>query len=167
MTGEVQEFVSHCVEHYPLRGAVLEVGSFDVCGNPRHHFLDETLFPSYIGVDRNEGPNVDRVMSAHALAFPSGSFGVVISCEMLEHDPSFWRSVREMARVLTTDGFMILTARSWRGCPPHGDGYGDYWRFMPEGMEYLLKRNGLGVVEVVDCETDFGVFALGQKLPGG
>ena len=34
MTGEIMEFVEHCVKQYDLAGAVLEVGSFDVCGNP-------------------------------------------------------------------------------------------------------------------------------------
>lgn len=163
MTGEIQEFVEHCVKQYPMAGAVLEVGSFDVCGNPRHHFSDSSRFPEYIGVDQNDGPNVDLVMSSHKLTFLDAYFDVVISCDMIEHDPTFWISVEEMARVLTLEGYLILTTRSWRGCAPHGEGYGDYWRFLDDGLRQLLVVNGLAPLEVIDCESDYGIFAVGVK----
>ena len=163
MTGEVQDFVKHCVAQYELAGAVLEVGSFDVCGNPKHHFSDRDRFSNYIGVDQNVGPNVDRVMNSRTLLFSNETFGVVISCEMIEHDPTFWISVQEMARVLAPGGYLILTSRSWRGCGPHGDGYGDYWRFLDDGLRQLLDANGLVTLEAVDCEADGGVFAIGRK----
>ncbi len=163
MTGGIQDFVAHCVEHYGLQGPVLEVGSFDVCGNPRHHFSDESRFPKYTGVDQNDGPNVDTVMDSHDLRFMGESFGVVVSCDMIEHDTAFWVSVQEMVRVLLPGGHLILTTRSWRGCGPHGGGYGDYWRFLDDGVRCLMESNGVEVLEAVDCETDGGIFALGRK----
>ncbi len=163
MTGEIQEFVGRCVKQYPMAGAVLEVGSFDVCGNPRHHFSEKYRFPRYIGVDQNAGPNVDMVMNSHALEFALNSFGVVVSCDMIEHDPTFWVSVTEMTRVLAPGGYLILTTRSWRGCAPHRDGYGDYWRFLDEGLRQLLVANNLTPLEVIDCESDAGIFAVGRK----
>jgi len=163
MTGEIMEFVEHCVQQYDMAGAVLEVGSFDVCGNPRHLFSDLRRFPEYTGVDQNEGPNVDQVMSSHGLDFGAESFGVVVSCDMIEHDSAFWVSVTEMARVLCCGGYMILTTRSWKGCAPHGEGYGDYWRFLDDGLSLLLETNGLEVLEVVDHDTDYGIFGVGRK----
>lgn len=165
MTGEIMEFVEHCVERYPMEGNVLEVGSFDVCGNPRHLFSDRKRFRWYTGVDQNEGPNVDRVMNSHDLSFESSTFGVVVSCDMIEHDTAFWISVEQMARVLSPGGHLILTTRSWKGCAPHGEGYGDYWRFLDDGLRQLMDTNGVEVLEVVDHEVDYGVFAVGRK-PG-
>lgn len=163
MTGEIQDFVAHCVKQYNLSGPVLEVGSFDVCGNPRHHFINGSSFPSYVGVDQNEGPNVDLVMNSHRLDFPDSFFRVVISCDMIEHDPAFWISVQEMVRVLLPGGHLILTTRSWRGCAKHGEGYGDYWRFLDDGLSLLMETNGVTPLEVIDCETDRGIFAVGRK----
>jgi len=163
MTGEIMEFVEHCVKQYEMAGAVLEVGSFDVCGNPRHLFSDLKRFPEYTGVDQNVGPNVDEVMNSHDLLFENATFGVVVSCDMIEHDTAFWISVQEMARVLASEGHMILTTRSWKGCAPHGEGYGDYWRFLDDGLRQLMDTNGLVPLEVIDCETDYGIFAVGRK----
>ena len=168
MTGEVQNFVRDMVAKYPMRGYVLEVGSFDVCGNPRRWFTspedcpDPSRFLSYIGVDQQLGANVDIVMNAHRLEFSNETFSVVLSCEMIEHDTEFWVSVEEMTRVLERGGYLILTTRSWRGCGPHGN-YGDYWRFLPDGLRSLLERNGLECLEVVDSEADDGMFACGRK----
>ena len=82
---------------------------------------------------------------------------------MIEHDSAFWVSVQEMARVLAPEGYLVLTSRSWRGTAPHGEGYGDFWRFLNDGMSLLMETNGLEVLEVVDSERDGGVFAVGKK----
>ena len=69
MTDACQEWIAHCVKKLPCKGPVLEVGSFDVNGNPRYHFEDKSRFDSYIGVDMREGPCVDKVMNVQALDF--------------------------------------------------------------------------------------------------
>ncbi len=96
------------------------------------------------------------------LALPSEAFGVVICTEMIEHDDRFWESAKEMARVLRPGGYLILTTRSWRGCPPH-EYPSDYWRFLDNGLRSLMEYAGLTCIDAVDCEADGGVFALGRK----
>jgi SAM-dependent methyltransferase len=146
-----------------MKGKVLEVGSRDICGNPRNHFPTDR-FPFYVGVDMLAGQNVDLVLNAHELTsrFQGTYFDVVITVEMIEHDDNFWVSFLEMGRVLKPGGYMIVTTRSWRGCSPH-DCPNDYWRFMLEGLKRCLDLAGVEYLEGVDCEADGGVFACGRK----
>lgn len=163
MTGEVQEWVRRCVEKYPdLAGNVLEVGSLDVCGNPRHHFNDKERFPSYIGVDKLSGPGVDKICDVIRLPWDDASFDIVLSLEMIEHDRFFWESMIEIGRVLKKGGYLILTSRSWRGCGPHH--IEDYWRFLEDGLRVCLAMAGCETLETLDSIEDGGTFALGRKL---
>lgn len=134
----------------------LEVGSLDVNGSVRSLFSGK-----YIGIDMREGPGVDVVGAADALPFGAGLFDVVVSTEMLEHDPSPWLSLAEMGRVLKTGGHLILTTR--------GNGFGehnepsDYWRFMPSSRGLLLLIAGCSLVsEALDPEVP-GIFVHGLR----
>lgn len=142
-----------------LGGTVLEVGSLDVNGSLR------PLFPRarYVGVDMRQGPGVDNRCLAGALPFGTGAFDVVVCTEMLEHDPSPWRSLPEMARVLRGGGHMLLSARGI-GFPLH-DFPSDYWRFTVDGICVLLDVAGLVAVEVVpDPDPGSpGVLAVARK----
>jgi SAM-dependent methyltransferase len=70
--------------------------------------------------------------------FESGSFDVVASDAMLEHDRRFWLSVSEMRRVLRPDGLLFIGVPGF--VPRKFDngtatttyrfhGQHDYWRF--------------------------------------
>jgi len=166
MTDACQEWIAHCVKKYRCSGAVLEVGSFDVNGNPRHHFADKERFEAYTGIDMREGPCVDRVMNVQAMEFPDNHFGVVVDAERLEHDNRFWVSVKELYRVLKPGGYIIVTTRSWGGMHPH-DYPHDYWRFMDAGLKDLLEYGGFQVLATAYGERwaagDKAVFAVGRK----
>jgi SAM-dependent methyltransferase len=139
--------------------STLEVGSYNVHGSPRHLFTG-----SYVGVDMRSGPGVDEVASAADLPYRDGSFDVVVCAEMLEHDPSPWRSLPEMARVLRVGGWLLLTARGI-GFPLH-DFPSDYWRFTPSAFGLLFNLAGLVPVEIVadpDPQSP-GVFGLARRL---
>lgn len=122
-------------EHGLADRETVEVGSLDVNGSVRSLFAGP-----YVGVDMREGPGVDIVGTADALPFDDASFDVVVSTEMLEHDPAPWLSLAEMRRVLRPGGHLLLTTR--------GNGFGehrepaDYWRFMPDAMVRLLELAG-------------------------
>jgi SAM-dependent methyltransferase len=134
----------------------LEVGSLDVNGSVRGLFTGE-----YTGIDMREGPGVDVVGTADQLPFPADSFDVVVSTEMLEHDPSPWLALAEVGRVLRPGGHLLLTTR--------GNGFGehnepsDYWRFMPAARERLLElASCVPVALALDPEVP-GVFVHGQR----
>ena len=108
--------------------AVLEVGSRDVNGSPRH--IIERMAPArYWGVDMVEGRGVDEVLDVSALVdrFGPDSFDVVISTEMLEHVRDWRGAVTSLKRVLGRGGTLLLTTRSL-GFPFHGVPY-DFWRY--------------------------------------
>jgi len=84
---------------------VLDLGSWDTNGNNRYLFDGCT----YTGVDTQEGANVDIVARAHELSFSPASFDVVISTEMLEHDPYFYRTLPKALELLKPGGLLLLT----------------------------------------------------------
>lgn len=150
MHESVLSWIGHEVTTHRLTDRpTLEVGSLDVNGSVRSLFHGR-----YIGLDMREGPGVDLVGSAHDLPFPDASWDVVVSTEMLEHDPAPWLSLAEMGRVLRTGGHLLITAR--------GNGFGehlepsDYFRFMPASREVLLQLAGCTRV----------TFALDPQVPG-
>lgn len=167
MTEECQEYIKSALERFrEISGFVLEVGSYDINGNPRAHFSDRRRFPIYCGIDMRDGPGVDQVMNCQSLTFGNASFDVVVDMERLEHDARFWDSYREIARVLRPGGHILITTRSWGGFGPH-DFPSDYWRFMDNGVRYLLESSGIECLESVYAERrscgDQAVFACGRK----
>jgi len=158
MHESVHAWVAGVVGIARLRDAsVLEVGSLDINGSVRDLFGGP-----YVGVDATPGPSVDRVMDAHRLAFPDGTFDAVICCEMVEHDAAFWLTLAEIGRVLRPDGALILTTRG-NGFPEHRYPY-DYWRFMPDAAGLLARLAGCEPVSVTDDPQDPGVFVFARKV---
>jgi SAM-dependent methyltransferase len=162
MTNECQLWAAQCVRNYSLAGPVLEIGSFDVCGNPRHHFANRERFPSYLGIDIRPGPGVDLIMSGNALDLPDESIGVVVNMESLEHDFYFWRTFDEMYRVTRRGGHVLITTRSWNGFGPH-DYPSDYWRFMEDGIIRLFTNAGFRCLETAYGERSSAVYGLAVK----
>ena len=91
---------------------VLECGSYDINGSPRKLFLD----CAYTGVDWREGPGVDVVSLVHEFWDDKG-FTVVISTEMLEHDPHWQMSLARMIDLLKSGGSLILTCAHPKRAP--------------------------------------------------
>jgi SAM-dependent methyltransferase len=150
------EYVGAAVERHglaPLR--TLELGSTDINGSVRSLFSGE-----YVGIDHKDGRGVDRVMSANALDFPAASFDVVVSTSMLEHDPAFWQTLPEVARVLRPDGYFILTTVS-TGFPVHDEP--DYWRFLPSTWPLLMDMAGCAMVDSRDDPQSGGPQLTGQR----
>lgn len=159
MHPSVNEYVGMRVKQHGLRElSVLECGSRNYNGTVRGHFSGP-----YVGIDIQEGPMVDLVASAADLPFPPDHFDVVVTAEMLEHDPSFWLSIPEMARVLKPGGHLILTTRGI-GFPYH-EYPGDYWRFTQDSIRLLVDTAGLVILDVQDdwYPGHSGVFAHAQK----
>lgn len=160
MHGSVLTWVRRKVREHGLAGRTVEVGSYDVNGSVRSLFPD-----AYVGVDMRPGPGVDVVALGSALPFVDGWARVVVSTEMLEHDPTPWLSVAEMARVLDAGGHLLLTGRGYdeRGCFPLHDYPQDLYRFSVGGVDALLRWAGLRPLEVSADPEAPGVFALAVK----
>jgi SAM-dependent methyltransferase len=111
---------------------ILDVGSYDVNGTMKPIFQKG----QYIGLDMEQGPNVDIVGVSHEVPFEKDEFDIVISSSCFEHDDMFWISYQEMCRVLKPGGYMYVQAPS--NGPYHG-WPGDNWRFYIDSWKALEK----------------------------
>ena len=129
-------------------GTVLEIGS--ASRNAPFRTIFEESGWRYTGADLESANNVDLVLSdPFSWSFGSGSYDVVISGQMLEHNTMFWLTFIEMARVLADDGLMVHVAPS-RG--PEHRAPQDCWRFYRDGMVALAEWAGL---ECLEASTDW------------
>lgn len=134
----------------PLR--VLEVGS------KSYHSQDtyKALFPAprfaYTGLDLEAGENVDVVPANPFIwdEIAECSFDLCVSGQTFEHNPYFWITFAEMARVLVPGGLALIVA-------PGGGAVHRYpvdcWRFYPDSWAALCTVSGLELVESY-FETD-------------
>ncbi len=116
---------------------------------------------SYVGVDLERGPGVDRVCDAMDLieTFGRNSFDVVVSTEVVEHVFD-WRTVMSNLKgVLAPGGVLVITTRSL-GYPYHA-APSDWWRYELADMERVFAD-----MEVTKLEADPlmpGVFVSARK----
>ncbi len=113
-----QDFFKRVKEHLPnffTDVKVLDVGSLDINGNIKHHFIQPFY---YVGLDLGNGPNVDVVCPGHL--YESGfKFDVVSSAECFEHDMYYARTLQNMIQLLRPGGLLVFTCAS-TGRPEHG-----------------------------------------------
>jgi len=94
---------------------VLDVGSLDINGSNRYLFEN----CSYTGIDVGEGKNVDIVSKCHEFNSPDKTYDTIISTECFEHDPHFKDSIKNIIRMLKTNGLFLFTCAT-TGRPEHG-----------------------------------------------
>jgi len=83
---------------------VLDVGSRDWNGGVRELFDG----CEYVGVDCCPGVGVDVVAFGHEFDDPR-PFDVALTCETLEHDPHWQRTLTNMVRLLRPGGLFVAT----------------------------------------------------------
>ena len=105
---------------------VLDCGSLDINGNIKDLFTNS----EYCGIDNHKGPNVlwniplhhirERVLSRDPLfkfldtpGDEINTFDTVISCEMLEHDYYWERSLKKMYTLTKPQGLFLFTCAGY------------------------------------------------------
>jgi SAM-dependent methyltransferase len=128
----------------PLR--VLDVGSGCGEGSLSYRELFSPPDFSYTGLDVAQGHNVDLVPedTFQWSELDNESFDIVISGQMLEHNPYFWISCAEIARVLVQGGLTAVIAPS--SGHPHRYPF-DCWRFYPDSWSSICQYTGLDLME--------------------
>jgi len=158
MHGSVLKFVEAVVNEFKLaKKSTLEIGSYNINGSVREFFTGK-----YVGIDLEDGPGVDRVMSSYDLRkeYEAESFDVVVSTEQLEHDPKPWETMHNVKHVLKPGGFLVVTARG-NGFKRHNEP--DYYRFAKEAIGPLFELADVEPLDVKDDPECPGVFAVGMK----
>lgn len=100
-------FIAQISRTLPLaeRGTLLAVG----CRNA--HELDalaEAGFKNPIGIDLFSKDARIKRMDMHLMDFPDAHFDALYSCHSLEHSFNFARAVREFARVVRSEGILMI-----------------------------------------------------------
>jgi SAM-dependent methyltransferase len=128
----------------PLR--VLDVGSGSRPGVLTYGQLFEVPDFEYVGLDIEAGYNVD-VVPDDPFSWPTietESFDLVISGQTFEHNPYFWITAAEIARVLVPGGLTAIIAPS--AGKVHRYPY-DCWRFYPDSWSATCTYVGLDLEE--------------------
>ena len=131
---EQRAFVKKVLDEFgfAVQGKCYDFGSLDINGSVKKDM--ESLGLDYTGIDIGEGRNVDVISLAHEFQ-PEHKAGVVISCEMLEHD-RFWKlSLQNMYDVLEDGGLMIIT------CATHGRAEHGTARTSPKNSPFTAKKD--------------------------
>ncbi|MCA2011141.1 methyltransferase domain-containing protein [Cereibacter sphaeroides] len=137
------ENMRRCIEWYkpahPVR--VIDLGAADVNGSYRQLFDPEDAFT---GFDLAPGNGVDVVLEdPYHLPLPDASVDIVVSGQMLEHCPQFWRQFTEIARVMKEGGLAFIIAPSAGKIHRYPV---DCYRFYPDAYEALAEWSGLRLV---------------------
>ena len=125
---------------------ILDVGSYDVNGSYKILFSEESKY-QYIGLDIEDGPNVDIVLKSpyNWDEITTDSFDVIISGQAFEHIEFFWITMIEMVRILKKNGLLCIIVP--RGTAEHRYPV-DCYRFFADGMIALARYTNLEILHV-------------------
>ena len=112
--------------------SLLDVGGK---GKPYACFFTGRVANHYV-LDVAPAYSVDVVGDARIMPFFDASMDVVLATQVLEHIPDPIAVIGEIRRVLKPGGPLLLSVPSI--FPQHGSP-GDYWRYMPQGLEWILR----------------------------
>ena len=141
--GRIKDYIER--HRHLLTDPVLEVGSRLPDINATWALNRGKDNKNWIGIDIQEGYNVDMVMSAESLTFANDTFNACLCSEVLEHVVNPGQVLREIHRVLTKGGNVLITTMF--AFPIHNYP-SDYWRFSTEGLTLLLEQAGFVNVEI-------------------
>jgi hypothetical protein len=150
-----QDFCRYVKELHPgrFRGSyVLDIGSQDINGNNRFLF-DEC---NYLGIDLNEGPNVDLVSSGQSFS-SAVPFDVVISTECLEHDKYWALTLHNICNNLLQKGGLFIMTCATTGRPEHGTTRTSP-KDSPFTTEYYMNITEEDFRQAIDIEKTFSTF---------
>ncbi len=102
--------VRKCV-HFYQDGLILEVGSglSPMLGENRQVVYSDLSFSALKSLRQMQGGSLCVGADALSLPFRTGAFSTVVCSEVIEHMPDDLAALREMARVMTDEGTLILT----------------------------------------------------------
>lgn len=124
---------------------VLDVGSYDVNGCYKNLFSGIEI--EYVGLDIEDGPNVDVVMDEiyNWDSLQDEEFDYIISGQAFEHIEYPWLTMKEIYKKLKQDGIVCIIAPN--GLFEHKYPI-DCYRYYADGMRAMAEFAGLKVIEV-------------------
>lgn len=132
------------IDNYVEDGkSILDVGSYDVNGCFKDLLYNRDV--NYVGLDIEEGPNVDLVPkdSYSWDEIPDESYDFVISANAFEHIEYPWKTIGEIYKKLKWGGCCCIIA------PNYVDEHRypvDCWRFFSDGLIALAKSTDFQII---------------------
>ncbi len=171
---EFVERIKAVFPEYFTRCRVLEVGSLDINGSVRRLFEN----CEYIGLDVAAGNGVDVVCQAQDYAAPDASFDLVISCEVMEHNPYWKETINNMIRMTRPGGLVVMSCATL-GRPEHGTarsepnsspltvekGWNYYRNLTRRDLERAVDLDKLATWETACNWDSYDLYLLGIKAP--
>ena len=133
---------------------ILDVGSYDINGSYRSLFQNYDC--NYIGLDLEEGPNVDFVPRDPYSwpELPDDSFDFIISGNAFEHIEWPWITMSQIKMKLKPGGIACILTPF---CLSEHRYPTDCYRYYPDGMKALAKYAGLDVIQCTTGGLPFGL----------
>lgn len=128
-----------------MRGRLLDVG----CGKRPYALIYDRLVDTSIGTEVAFSPHgthaADLICFAEALPFPDHQFDTILCTEVLEHTCQPFQAMRELARLLKPNGYLILSVPF---IYPIHEAPHDHWSFTSHGLTVLCHDAGLELVQM-------------------
>jgi len=149
-----QDFCTYVKELHPtyFKGNVLDIGSQDINGNNKHLFDG----CEYVGIDLNEGNNVDVVASGHNI-IPTTKMDVVISTECLEHDKYWAITLQNICNNILKKGGLFIMTCATTGRAEHGTTRTSP-KDSPFTTDYYLNLTEEDFRQAIDIDKTFTTF---------
>jgi SAM-dependent methyltransferase len=163
-------------DRYELALSMLDSGSgvcLDACTNDPRPDVKQAIEKKgyeYKAIDLCAGGGV-RIEDLTKLSFSDGSIARIISCDTIEHIPSYPSAAREMFRVLAPGGLAILHFPVYyfdrpKGTPiiPTADPWGHVRYFSAREMIELFDQIGFAVLRA-SLHFDYGALLVALSIP--
>ncbi len=147
--------------YVPEGARVLDVGSWSPGVLSARFVFPNDRF-DYVGLDIVEGNNVDLVVTDPYKwdEIRDESFDAVVCISVYEHNPYFWLTTAEIARVLKVGGYACIIAPSSGGVHRYPL---DCWRLYPDATAALAGYTGLEPIESYNERPRFRKVTFGQR----
>lgn len=140
---------------------IIDFGSLDINGGP--HRLLNLIECEYIGVDLDNGANVNLVLSGELVDYPTKSFDIAMSSELFEHAVT-WREIFYNMCRLTKPGGIVVLSCAGRFRPEHGTSKSDNGFSAPfvvsSGSEYYKNVSAKDIKNAISLDIWFDLYGL-------
>ena len=144
------------VEAYGFEGgSAVDIGGRDMGGSLREFFQNKKMKFTSVDIDPHESVDV-VVVPGEPLPFADGSFDFAVSTSCFEHDPCFWLTFKEMARVVKVGGYIYVNAPTRGFYHAHP---GDNWRFFSDAGQALAYWSGFEPAWPVEVVETFHIMS--------
>ncbi len=139
-------FIEKCFQEYKFNGKLLDLG----CGKKPYQKLYDNYSVSSVGIDIEQTPHknelIDKYFNGKDIPYDNETFEFVLCTEVLEHVEKPNEFLKEINRILKSDGYLLITVPFLQLL--HEIPF-DFFRYTPFGLKSLLEQNNFKTIKIV------------------